>query len=78
MIDYVLNAALGISAGVGALISAFPGLQPHTLALCLLILAVLTLINMRGTKDTGAAFLIPPICSLDLCCWLFCSRERYG
>jgi amino acid transporter len=59
MIDYVLNAAVGISAGVGALISAFPKLQPHTLALCLVILAFLTLINMRGTKDTGTAFLIP-------------------
>jgi amino acid transporter len=59
MIDYILNAAVGISAGVGALISAFPALQPHTLALCLGILAVLTLVNMRGAKDTGAAFLIP-------------------
>src|ERR1700748_674736 len=59
MIDYILNAAVGISAGVGALVSAFPKLQPHTLGLCLLILGVLTLVNMRGTKDTGAVFLIP-------------------
>src|ERR1700723_2616725 len=59
MIDYILNAAVGISAGVGALISAFPRLQPHTLALCLVILLVLTLINMRGVKDTGSAFLLP-------------------
>jgi amino acid transporter len=59
MIDYILNAAVGISAGVEALTSAFPSLLPHTLAFCLLILAVLTLINMRGTKDTGVAFLIP-------------------
>ncbi len=59
MIDYILNAAVGISAGVGALISAFPSLQPHTLALCLFILFLLTLINMRGVKDTGATFLLP-------------------
>jgi len=59
MIDYILNAAVGISAGVGALVSAFPNLQPHCLALCLAILALLTLINMRGTKDAGTAFLIP-------------------
>ncbi len=59
MIDYILNAAVGISAGVGALISAFPTLQPHTLALCLGILILLTLINMRGVKDTGATFLLP-------------------
>src|ERR1700720_1613049 len=59
MIDYILNAAVGISAGVGALVSAFPRLQPHTLALCLLILAILTLVNIRGTKDTGITFLVP-------------------
>src|ERR1700753_4305019 len=59
MIDYILNAAVGISAGVGALVSAFPLLQPHTLALCLAILLILTLINIRGVKDTGTAFLIP-------------------
>jgi amino acid transporter len=59
MIDYILNAAVGISAGVGALVSAFPSLQAHTLALCLGILFILTLINMRGVKDTGVAFLIP-------------------
>ena len=59
MIDYILNAAVGISAGVGALVSAFPSLQPHTLALCLGILALLTLINFRGVKDTGTAFLLP-------------------
>jgi amino acid transporter len=59
MIDYILNAAVGISAGVEALTSAFPSLLPHTLAFCLAILAVLTLVNMRGTKDTGITFLIP-------------------
>lgn len=59
MIDYILNAAVGISAGVGALISAVPSLQPHTLALCLMVLALLTLVNMRGVHDTGVVFMIP-------------------
>jgi amino acid transporter len=59
MIDYILNSAVGISAGVGALVSAFPRLQPHTLALCLTILLILTVINVRGVKDTGTAFLVP-------------------
>jgi amino acid transporter len=59
MIDYILNAAVGISAGVGALVSAFPSLQPHTVALCLAILLILTLVNMRGVKDAGNAFLVP-------------------
>jgi amino acid transporter len=59
MIDYILTAAVGISAGVTALTSALPSFQPHTLALCLLILTVLTMVNLRGVKDTGAAFLVP-------------------
>jgi amino acid transporter len=59
MIDYILNSAVGIAAGVGALVSAVPRLQPHTLALCLTILLILTLINMRGIKDACSVFLIP-------------------
>lgn len=59
MIDYILTASVGISAGVGALISAVPSLQPHTLQLCLGVLAILTLINMRGVHDTGVVFMIP-------------------
>ena len=59
MIDYILTAAVGISAGVGALISAVPRLQPHTLELCLGVLLILTIINMRGVHDTGIVFMIP-------------------
>ena len=61
MIDYVLTAAVGISAGVGALISAVPSLQPHTLSLCLIILVVLAIVNMRGVRDTGAVFMLPTL-----------------
>ncbi len=59
MIDHILTAAVGISAGVGALISAVPSLQPRTLELCLGVLLILTIINMRGVHDTGVAFMIP-------------------
>src|SRR5580658_10281174 len=44
MIDYILTVAVGISAGVGALVSAWPQLLPHTLLLCLVILALITVI----------------------------------
>src|SRR5215475_5529592 len=59
MVDYVLTAAVGISAGVGALISALPGLQKHTLALCLAILIAVTLANLRGVSESGGIFLVP-------------------
>src|SRR5690242_12522595 len=47
-LDYVLNVAVAISAGVGALVSAIPALHPLTLPLCLGLLAALTLANLRG------------------------------
>src|ERR1035437_8124720 len=59
VIDYLLNVAVGISAGIGALVSARPSLQPHTLAMCLGVLAILTIVNLRGVKEAGSAFLAP-------------------
>ena len=59
MIDYVLTAAVGISAGVGALVSAVPSLEPHTLLICLVILLIITMVNLRGVRETGAVFIFP-------------------
>jgi amino acid transporter len=59
MIDYVLNVAVGISAGVGALVSAIPALHPYILPLCLGILALVTVVNLRGTLDAGRLFAVP-------------------
>jgi amino acid transporter len=59
MIDYVLTVAVGISAGVEAIVSASPGLHRFTLPMCLGILALITLINLRGTREAGVAFALP-------------------
>ena len=59
MVDYVLNVAVGISAGVGALVSALPSLHPYTLWLCLGILLLVTVVNLRGTLDAGRLFALP-------------------
>jgi amino acid transporter len=59
MLDYVLVVAVGISAGVGALISAVPVLQPYTLPLGLLILILITVVNLRGVRESGLAFAVP-------------------
>jgi amino acid transporter len=60
-LDYILNVAVGISAGVGAMVSAIPSLLPHTLGLCLLILALITIANLRGLKESGLLFMVPTI-----------------
>ena len=59
MIDYTLNVAVGISAGIGALTSAFPPLQPFTVLLCLSVLLLLTFLNLRGLRECGLAFMPP-------------------
>jgi amino acid transporter len=59
MIDYVLVVAVGISAGVGALVSAVPSLQSHTVGICLGILVIITLINLRGVREAGIFFMVP-------------------
>ena len=59
LLDYVLVVAVGISAGVGAFVSAVPSLQPHTLLLCLAILAMIAIVNLRGVRESGIAFAVP-------------------
>lgn len=58
-VDYVLNVAVAIAAGVGALTSAVPVLLPHTLLLCIALLLLLTFTNLRGLRTTGLAFMAP-------------------
>ncbi len=59
LLDYVLVVAVGISAGVGALVSAAPNLQPYTLPLCLGILIMIAIVNLRGVRESGVAFILP-------------------
>jgi amino acid transporter len=59
LIDYTLDASVGISAGIGALTSAFPQWHSRTLSLCLIALALLTLLNLRGVRENGGVFMLP-------------------
>jgi amino acid transporter len=59
MVDYTLTVAVSISSGVANLASAFPSLSPHVVVLSVLIVAVITLLNLRGLRESGTAFAIP-------------------
>lgn len=59
MIDYVLVVAVGISAGVGALVSAFPALHEHMVSTCLVLLFAITIINLRGVRESGVVLMVP-------------------
>ncbi len=73
MLDYLLDVGVGISTGVGALVSAVPKLGPHTLAICLVILLLLTLVNLRGVRESGILFMLPTylfcVCLLGVLGW---------
>ena len=70
MLDYVLVVAVGISAGVGALVSAVPSLQPHTMVICLGILVVITIVNLRGVREAGVFFMLPTYLFLGTLLWV--------
>ena len=56
LVDYILTVAVSISAGVAAVTSAFEGLRPYRIELCLGALLLMTLANLRGTKESGKLF----------------------
>jgi amino acid transporter len=59
LVDYVLTVAVSVVAGVAAITSAVPALAPHAVALSLALLALLTVMNLRGVKESGRAFAVP-------------------
>lgn len=59
LIDYVLTVAVSVAAGVAALTSAFPQSTPFTVHLCLAFVALITLLNLRGMKESGTVFAVP-------------------
>ncbi|MBI2977032.1 MAG: APC family permease [Chloroflexi bacterium] len=59
MTDYVLNVAVSVTAGVAAAASAFPGLWPHRTLLSLILLAIVTLANLRGLRESGTIMTVP-------------------
>ncbi len=61
IVDYVLNAAVGVSAGVEALTSAFPRLYGATVPLCLIVLALITAANLWGVAESARLFVIPTL-----------------
>ncbi|GHJ94730.1 putative amino acid permease [Streptomyces sp. NE5-10] len=59
VLDYVLNVAVAVTAGVAALTSAFPDLYDNRLAICLGVLVLITAVNLRGIVDSARAFIVP-------------------
>ncbi|MFJ9710981.1 APC family permease [Streptomyces sp. NPDC101234] len=61
VLDYVLNVAVAVTAGVAALTSAFPALYDDRLWLCLVVLTLITGVNLRGIVESAKAFIVPTV-----------------
>ena len=59
LLDYILTAAVSLTAGVAAIASAFPTLWPYKVWVALGLLVVITLLNMRGLRESGTVLLLP-------------------
>lgn len=57
--DYVLTVAVSVAAGIAAITSAFPQFQSHNIALCMVAIAILSLMNLRGIRESATVFMIP-------------------
>ncbi|HEX6850745.1 MAG TPA: APC family permease [Candidatus Polarisedimenticolaceae bacterium] len=57
--DYILTVAVSMSSGVAQLASAFPPLQEHKVLVAVIFVAAVTVINLRGVRESGAIFAIP-------------------
>jgi amino acid transporter len=57
--DYIMTVAVSISSGIAAITSAYAFLAPRTVTLCVLAIIILMVMNLRGVRESGAAFSVP-------------------
>ena len=59
MFGYIITVAIQSAAGVAALLSTFPELNPYKVQITIFIVLLLTYVNLRGVKEAGVFFVIP-------------------
>jgi len=57
--DYILTVAVSVSSGVAQIVSAYPGLYPYRVWIAVGSVMLITVINLRGVKESGSAFALP-------------------
>ena len=77
-VDYILNVAVAIAAGVGALVSVVSALIPYTLWISLGLLLLLAIVNLRGVRSTGILFTIPTYLFVGTLMITFCFGVAKG
>jgi len=57
--DYILTVSVSVSSGVAQIVSAYPDLFPYRVLICVVCVGLITVVNLRGVRESGAAFAIP-------------------
>jgi len=57
--DYILTVAVSVSSGVAQIVSGFPDLLPYRVQMAILVIAIITLVNLRGVRESGRVFAVP-------------------
>src|SRR5215475_1012111 len=59
LVDYVLTVAVSVAAGVDNIASAFPVLAHYEVGISIVLIALLSVMNLRGVRESGRAFAVP-------------------
>ncbi len=59
LMDYILTVAVSISSGVAQITSAFPALHPYSVEFAVGVILIMTIVNLRGVKESGTIFAVP-------------------
>ena len=67
LMDYILTVAVSISSGTDQIVSVFPQWHNHQVVLGLILIAFMTMMNLRGVKESGSAFAVPTYFFIGVC-----------
>ena len=67
LVDYVMTVAVSVASGVAAITSAFPGLFGWRIAICVVLIVLVAVVNLRGVRESGAIFALPTYAFVFLC-----------
>ncbi|MFH0916323.1 MAG: APC family permease [bacterium] len=67
MVDYVMTVAVSVAAGVAAITTAFPALYADRVIICVFLIVLVAIVNLRGVRESGRLFAIPTYLFVLLC-----------
>ncbi len=71
LVDYVMTVAVSVTSGVVAITSAIPSLSPHAVIIAVGLIVLLTVANLRGTRESGRVFAVPTYAFVGLTLLMF-------